>query len=60
MIVPIKCANSACNREILFVQGMLPLPTKTYCDFCCQDMSTPPDNTPLDTRIRPVARLDRK
>lgn len=52
-IVYIKCANIMCDRDIPFIKGSYSLPVKTYCDYCCGEMTTPPDNTPIDSRALP-------
>jgi hypothetical protein len=54
-IIIVKCANQACRRDIPFVKGTYAIPDKTYCDYCCGEISAPPNDTPLDRRTRPTA-----
>lgn len=51
-LVEIPCANAACDRTTLFVKDV-GIPKKTYCDYCCGEMSVPANNTKLDNRTAP-------
>ena len=55
-IVYVKCANTICDKTIPFVKGAYALPEKTYCDYCCGGMTTPPNNESIDTRVLPKLR----
>ena len=57
-LVYVKCANQACTQKIAFVKGSFALPQKTYCEFCCNDISAPINDTVLDQRYKAFPLLD--
>ena len=52
-IIYINCFNQACQRPVPFVKGSFALPEKTYCDFCCGGMTSPPNSVAIDKRSLP-------
>jgi hypothetical protein len=59
-VIWVKCANQACGQEVAFLKGRFAPPLKTYCEFCCNDVPAPINNTPLDKRERPLSLLKPK
>ena len=57
-LIYVKCANAACGQEIAFLKGRFAPPLKTYCEFCCNDVSAPINDTAIDERKKPVTLLD--